>query len=278
MSSTVFIVWRESIEAMLVIGILYTWLKSQPETGKGMQFLWGGVLAGVAMAATLAFIMLKVQNELAAEALDYFQIGIVLIASVLITQMVLWMRRHGRSLKHELESGMQKAHEQANWWGMATVAAIAVGREGAETVIFLYGAGLAQNSHIIPFMLSAAGGFALAFFTFWILSRGSRFFSWQLFFRFSEILLLLLAAALLVDGIDHMIGLGWIPPLIDPVWDSSFILDDSSRIGGVIAAFTGYRAQPALMLLLIYAIYWLVVSLLLSRSSKPVTTQRQTAS
>ena len=278
MSSTVFIVWRESIEAMLVIGILYTWLKSQPETGKGMQFLWGGVLAGVAMAATLAFIMLKVQNELAAEALDYFQIGIVLIASVLITQMVLWMRRHGRSLKHELESGMQKAHEQANWWGMATVAAIAVGREGAETVIFLYGAGLAQNSHIIPFMLSAAGGFALAFFTFWILSRGSRFFSWQLFFRFSEVLLLLLAAALLVDGIDHMIGLGWIPPLIDPVWDSSFILDDSSRIGGVIAAFTGYRAQPALMLLLIYAIYWLVVSLLLSRSSKPVTTQRQTAS
>ncbi len=278
MSSTVFIVWRESIEAMLVIGILYTWLKSQPETGKGMQFLWGGVLAGVVMAATLAFIMLKVQNELAAEALDYFQIGIVLIASVLITQMVLWMRRHGRSLKHELESGMQKAHEQANWWGMATVAAIAVGREGAETVIFLYGAGLAQNSHIIPFMLSAAGGFALAFFTFWILSRGSRFFSWQLFFRFSEVLLLLLAAALLVDGIDHMIGLGWIPPLIDPVWDSSFILDDSSRIGGVIAAFTGYRAQPALMLLLIYAIYWLVVSLLLSRSSKPVTTQRQTAS
>ena len=278
MSSTVFIVWRESIEAMLVIGILYTWLKNQPETGKGMQFLWGGVLAGVAMAATLAFIMLKVQNELAAEALDYFQIGIVLIASVLITQMVLWMRRHGRSLKHELESGMQKAHEQANWWGMATVAAIAVGREGAETVIFLYGAGLAQNSHIIPFMLSAAGGFALAFCTFWILSRGSRFFSWQLFFRFSEVLLLLLAAALLVDGIDHMIGLGWIPPLIDPVWDSSFILDDSSRIGGVIAAFTGYRAQPALMLLLIYAVYWLVVSLLLSRSSKPVTTQRQAAS
>lgn len=275
MSSTLFIVWRESIEAMLVIGILYTWLKSQPETGKGMQFLWGGVLAGVAMAAVLAFIMLEVQSELASDALDYFQIGIVLIASVLITQMVLWMRRHGRNLKRDLESGMQKAQEQASWWGMATVAAIAVGREGAETVIFLYGAGLAQNSEMIPFMLAAAGGFALAFFTFWALSRGTRYFSWQLFFRFSEVLLLLLAAALLVDGIDHMIGLGWIPSLIDPVWDSSFILDDSSRIGGVIAAFTGYRAQPALMLLVIYAAYWLMVSFLLRRSipAKQIKTQ-----
>lgn len=271
MSSTIFIVWRESIEAMLVIGILYTWLKNQvhenPAASRsGMRFLWGGVFAGIALAAGLAFIMLKVQSELASEALEYFQVAIVLVAAALITQMVLWMRRHGRSLKHDLESGMQRAHEQANWWGMSALAAIAVGREGAETVIFLYGAGMAQNSDLISFVLSAAGGFVLAFLTFWALSRGTRFFSWQVFFRFSEMLLLLLAAALLVDGVDHMIGLGWIPALIDPLWDSSFLLDDSTRIGGVIAAFTGYRAHPALMLLLIYAAYWISVSVLLRRS------------
>jgi len=271
MSSTIFIVWRESIEAMLVIGILYTWLKNQvhenPAASRsGMRFLWGGVFAGIALAAGLAFIMLKVQSELASEALEYFQVAIVLVAAALITQMVLWMRRHGRSLKRDLESGMQRAHEQANWWGMSALAAIAVGREGAETVIFLYGAGMAQNSDLISFVLSAAGGFVLAFLTFWALSRGTRFFSWQVFFRFSEMLLLLLAAALLVDGVDHMIGLGWIPALIDPLWDSSFLLDDSTRIGGVIAAFTGYRAHPALMLLLIYAAYWISVSVLLRRS------------
>ena len=89
----------------------------------------------------------------------------------------------------------------------------------------------------------------------------------EVFFRFSETLLLLLAAALLVDGVDHLIGLGWLPALIDPVWDSSFLLDDSSRVGGVIAAFTGYRAHPALTILLIYAAYWFVVSLLMRRSS-----------
>ncbi len=266
MGSTVFIVWRESIEAMLVIGILYTWLKNQDDAGNGMHFLWGGVLAGVALAMGLAFVMLEVQSELAGEALEYFQIAIMLIAAGLITQMVLWMRRHGRTLKRDLETGMQRAHEQANWWGMAALAAIAVGREGAETVIFLYGAGLAQSADTqLQFIAAALGGFGLAFVTFWLLSQGTRFFSWKVFFRFSEILLLLLAAALLVDGVDRMIGLGWLPTLIDPVWDSSFLLDDSTRVGGVIAAFTGYRAHPALTLLLIYAAYWLVVSLLLRR-------------
>ncbi len=270
MGSTAFIVWRESIEAMLVIGILYTWLKNQADAGNGMRFLWGGVLAGIALALGLAMIMLEVQSELAGEALEYFQIAIMLIAAVLITQMVLWMRRHGRTLKRNLETGMQRAHEQANWWGMAALAAIAVGREGAETVIFLYGAGLAQSGGArLQFIAAAAGGFALAFLSFWLLSQGSRFFSWKVFFRFSEILLLLLAAALLVDGVDRMIGLGWLPALVDPVWDSSFLLDDSTRLGGIIATFTGYRAHPALMLLLIYAAYWLVVSILLRQPSGP---------
>ncbi|VAW82570.1 High-affinity iron permease, partial [hydrothermal vent metagenome] len=74
--------------------------------------------------------------------------------------------------------------------------------------------------------------------------------------------------ALLVDGVDRMIGFGWLPALVDPLWDSSFLLDDSSRVGGIIATFTGYRAHPALMLLLIYAAYWVVVSRLLRRPGK----------
>ena len=275
MGSTLFIVWRESIEAMLVIGILYTWLKNQSigQTDKqakyGLRFLWGGVLAGIALAIGLAYIMLKVQSELASEALEYFQIGIALVASALITQMVLWMRRHGRTLKTELETGMQQAKEQANWWGMSALATIAVGREGAETVMFLYGTGLSPKTNMLTFSLSALAGFVLAFLSFWLLSKGTtRFFSWQIFFRVSEILLLLLASALLVDGIDHMIGLGWLPALVDPIWDSRFLLDDSSRVGGIISTFTGYRSYPALMLVIIYASYWLGIITLLRRTHK----------
>ena len=98
----------------------------------------------------------------------------------------------------------------------------------------------------------------------------------QLFFKVSEVLLLLLAAALLVDSADKMIALGWLPTLIDPLWDSSNVLDDSSRFGGVIAAFTGYRAQPALMIVLVYISYWLMIKLWLIRTNTVSAKQTQT--
>ena len=99
-------------------------------------------------------------------------------------------------------------------------------------------------------------GIAAAFGTFWLLQQGTRFLSWRVFFRVSEILLLLLAGALLVTGIEKLIALDVLPSLIDPVWDSTRLLDDSGRFGGLIASFTGYRARPALLPLLGLAVYW----------------------
>lgn len=267
MGNTAFIVWRESVEAMLVIGILYAWLRNRDAAHVGLRYLWGGIVGGLLLAGLLALIMLGMQNELAGEAMAYFQIAMMLLAAALITQMVFWMRRHGRTLKRELEAGMDHALAQANWWGLATLAAIAVGREGAETVIFLYGMGMAQTGDArTAFWAGALLGFGAALLTFWLLSRGSRFFTWRVFFRFSEGMLLLLAGALLVEGADRLIGMGWLPPLIDPVWDSTALLDDSTRIGGLIAALTGYRAQPALLTVLIYGVFW---GLVLFRLRKP---------
>jgi len=282
MASTIFIVWRESIEAMLVIGILYSWLKNQASAtaldkknaSQGMRYLIAGIGAGVLLALLLAYIMLKIQTELASESLDYFQLIMVLLASVLIVQMVFWMRRHGRHLKQHLETGMQQASEKRSYIAMAVLAMIAVGREGAETVIFLYGTGLSQQQHLAIFISLAVAGFILAYLSFWLLSKGTRYFSWQLFFKVSEALLLLLAAALLVDSVDKMIALDWLPTLIDPLWDSSNILDDSSRFGGVVAAFTGYRAQPALMMVLVYISYWLLIKLWMMRINS--TSAKQT--
>jgi high-affinity iron transporter len=111
-------------------------------------------------------------------------------------------------------------------------------------------------------------GIAAAFATFWLLQQGSRILSWRLFFRVSEILLLLLAGALLVSTLEKLLALDVLPPLVDPVWDTSWLLDDSGRLGGMIASFTGYRARPALLPLLGLAAYWIGVSLFLRRSSR----------
>jgi high-affinity iron transporter len=264
MGNALFIVWRESAEAMLVVGILYAWLRQRPDAATGMRYLWGGVAAGAALALLLALVMLGIASSLSDAALDYFQLAMMLVASGLIVQMVFWMRRHGRTFKKDLESSMARNARAANWWGLLVVVALAVGRETAESVVFLYGLG-AEKGGIANLPIVLVLGLAAAFGTFWLLQQGSRVLSWRLFFRVSETLLLLLAGALLVSGIEKLIALDVVPALVDPVFDASRILDDSGRLGGLIASFTGYRSRPALLPLLALAVYWVVVWFVLFR-------------
>jgi high-affinity iron transporter len=267
MGNALFIVWRESAEAMLVVGILYAWLRQRADAATGMRFLWGGVAAGLGLALALALVMLGIASSLSGNGLDYFQLAILLVASGLIVQMVFWMRRHGRTFKKDLEADMARNARAANWWGLLVVVALAVGRETAETVVFLYGLA-ADKGGIANLPIVLGLGLALAFATFWLLQQGTRVLSWRVFFRVSEVLLLLLAGALLVSGLEKLIALDVLPPLVDPLWDTSRVLDDSGRLGGMIASFTGYRARPALLPLLALALYWVVVWTFLRRASR----------
>lgn len=262
MGNALFIIWRESAEAMLVVGILYAWLSRRPDRRIGLRYLWGGVAAGLGLAGLLALAVLGVAQSLSDEALEYFQAGLTLVACGLIVQMVFWMRRHGRTLKKDLESRMQARAQNAQWWSLLVVVALAVGRETAETVVFLYGVGLQQFS-AGQFALVLALGLAAAFATFWLLQRGGRALSWRAFFRISELLLLLLAGGLLVTGLEKLIALGVLPPLADQIWNSRALLDDSTRFGGFVAAMTGYRAEPALLPVLALAAFWVSIALAL---------------
>jgi len=258
MGNALFIVWRESVEAILVISILYAWIRARGDGVITTRHLWTGVAGGVGLAGALALATLGVQSQLAGDALELFQAGIVFAAAVLITHMVLWMRRHGRTLKRELESGLARA---ASGTSAALLAALAVGREGAETVLFLYGLGMEQSGTELTRMFAGAGiGFALALVTAWLIQRGARWLPSRVFFRATEIVLFLLAAGLLVSGVERLINLEWLPPLVEPVWDSSALLDDGSTLGGIAGAFAGYRAQPSLMVLLAWFGYWLLVA------------------
>lgn len=261
MFNALFIIWRESVEALLVVGILHTWLKTSGYVAQGGRYLWGGVVAGLGLAGALAGVMLVLESSLPEGALEYFQVAMVLVAAVLIVQMVFWMRKHGRKLKSELEGEMAKTASSANWWGMFVVVMLAVARESAETVVFLYGLGSdIANTGLASFLGVTAAGFGLAYLTFWLLQQGGKYLSWRLFFRVTEVMLLLLAAALFMNGIEHLISMGYLPALVDPLWDSSMLLDDMSPVGGVVAALTGYRAHPALMSLLAYGMFWLLMT------------------
>src|SRR5690606_38369434 len=139
MEQVAFIVWRESVEALLVVGILFTWLRASPEGRKGLPWLWGGVAAGLGLAVMLALVLLGLSCCLSNEGQEWFRAIMALVACALVVQMVYWRRRHGRTLKRDLETGATRALAESNWWGLLALVMIAVAREGSETVVFLYG-------------------------------------------------------------------------------------------------------------------------------------------
>lgn len=274
MNQSLFIVWRESVEALLVIGILHAWISQQAAPRRPLLFLWSGVAAGLLLSGLLALTVLFAGEWLAGSNGEWFQAALVLLASGLILQMVGWMRRHGRTLKSELQRSADDQMNRYGGLGLLLLAMLAVGREGSETVVFLYGLGIhKQGAELGRFALGGALGLGLALLTFAALQAGSRFISWRRFFVLSEALLLLLGAALLVTGLDRISGqlmalelpeqvYGWFG---DALWDSSAWLDDASGLGGILASFAGYRAMPSAATLAALVGYWSLVGCWLRR-------------
>ena len=258
LGNVVFIVWRESIEALLVIGILNAWLSQQGVSARrGRLFLWAGVAAGIVTAFALGAGLISLGDHLEPETMELYQTGLVLLAAGLIAQMVFWMRKQGRTLKRDLESALQGAADRDNWWSVFALAAIAVAREGSETVVFLAGTISAARDGALGLTIGAAAlGLATAVATYGVLQLGGRYLSWRTFFRITETMLLLLAGALLVTATDKLIGLDILPALSGRLWDSSFLVPDSGPLGGLVAALTGYRARPDLVQVLVLALYW----------------------
>ena len=252
----IIIVWRESVEALLVIGILHSWLSRNAAGTVAARYLWGGVASGIALAVVLGLVMLRLSEWLPAATQDYVMAGMVIIAAGLIVQMVLWMRAHGKRLKRDLESGLSTAMGQRHWWTIFTLSLLAVAREGSETVIFLFGVvGSGTSTAMVNIIGAIALGFAASFATYGVLQIGGRYLSWRLFFRVTQIMLLLLGCSLVVTAAGQLIGLGFLP-FTATLWDSSWLLDDGSTIGGLLASLTGYRSAPDEIIVATWVLYF----------------------
>lgn len=265
-----FVMWRETVEAMLVVGILHAWLTRNPSGTRGIAYLWSGVVAGLAGALLLGLGIEATNAVLSDEGREYFQAGMLLVAAGLIVQMVFWMRRHGRVLKQDMEQSLSGSARNQRWWGVFSLAAIAVAREGSEMVVFLSSLALGHNGLASgQFWLALGLGMALAGGTFYMLQLGGKLVSWRLFFRVTEVLLLLLGCSLLVSSVEKLIDVGLLPAFQGRVWDSSVLLDDGTIWGGIVSAFTGYRARPALTTLVVFFGYWLAIQWWM-RQDKPL--------
>lgn len=279
MFQVLFIVWRESIEALLVVGILYAWLKNTAQSAKALRYLWSGVIFGVLLAILLGASLLGFSQFLSGDAQTYFQIGMMLFAAALIIQMVFWMKKHGRDMQQNMKETVQNSVETGTWWGVFFLVVLAIAREGSEMAVFLYGIASQQTISSGTMILGGVLGLLAAFLTIYLFQLGGKIFSWKNFFKVTEVLLLLLAAGLILSGTerlldlcieqsDYLSSLDFIDSLTAPVWDTSWLLSDTSTIGGLFSTLVGYRSHPTLFNIVIYIIYWLAILVAYKTSSR----------
>ncbi|GAA3310338.1 iron uptake transporter permease EfeU [Arthrobacter ramosus] len=222
---------REGLEATLVVVLLMAYLV---KTGRRslLPRLWAGV--GIAVAVSIAFGALLTfgPQGLTFAAQEAIGGGLSIVAVALVTWMVFWMARTARSLGGELKSQVDKLADGAAW-GLVVVAALAVGREGLETALFLWAAAQAAGESSQP-LLGALLGLAVAAGLGYLLHRGvlkvnlSRFFTW------TGVGLIVIAGGVLAYGIHDLQEAGILPGLHNLAFDVSAAIPPSSWYGTLL--------------------------------------------
>lgn len=262
---------REGLEAALIVGIVLGALR---QLGQSQQrgAVWQGVGAAIVVSLAAAVGLMAVGLKLEGKVEQIFEGVTMLLAAAILTWMIFWMRSQGRRLSRELEQGVRQALGSGSRWALFGLAFIAVVREGIETALFLTASAFTAGAQatlagaLLGLLTAAALGY-LIFAATWRLSI-------QRFFQVTSALLILFAAGLVAHGIHEFNEVGWIPAVIEHVWDTNRLLNENSSVGLILKALFGYNGNPSLTEVLGYITYWVVIVLAVRRAPQPVALAR----
>lgn len=242
MLATLLIVFREIVEAGLIVGIVLAATEGVPQRG---AFVAGGVAAGVAGAAVLASFAGALSGALAGMGQEVFTATILIVATVMLGWHHVWMAAHGRQMAREMRAvGHAVASGQRSLLAMAVVIAIAVLREGGEVVLFLYGVAAASGDSALAMLAGGGGGIALGALVSYALYRGLVAIPVHRLFAVTGWLIALLAAGMAGQAAAVLAGADLIPSWGYQLWDTSWLLPEGSLPGRALHALVGYSDRP----------------------------------
>jgi high-affinity iron transporter len=252
MLASAIIVFREVLEAALIVGIVAAATRSVP--GR-TAWLAAGIGAGVLGAAMVALGTERIAAMASGIGQELFNATVLGIAVLMLAWHNLWMSSHGaelakdaRNVGHDIRDGRRERSV------LLIVVGLAVLREGSETVLFLYGIAAGEGGASLPMLVGGlvgvAGGVAVGY----LLYRGLLRIPLKWFFTATAILVLFLAAGMASQAARFLIQADVLPSLAEPVWDTSAVLPDGSIVGTLLHGLVGYDARPAGMQLIFYVL------------------------
>ena len=251
------IVLRESFDAALLIGIIAAATRSI--AGRG-RWISAGVLAGLAGACVVAALTERIALLFNGAGQEMFNACILGVAVILLGWHNIWMSAHGAELASDAKRvGREVEEGRSRLSTILIVIALAVLREGAESVLFLYG--LMSNGEVTGLaaatgaLLGVLMGAALGI----VLYAGMLRIPMRWFFSITSTLILLIAAGMASRIAQFLIQADMLPSLSSPLWDLSPVLPTHSVAGGVLRALMGYEAAPDGMQVVFYVVTALVI-------------------
>ncbi len=268
---------REGLEAALIIGIVLGAI-SKIHRKDLAPSVWLGALSAIIVSILTAVILTTFGMSLEEEAEQIFEGITMLIAAGILTWMIFWMGKQARFLKSELEDGVNKAAATTGRRAVFTLAFMAVVREGIELAIFITAAFFASNqgeadASLIQILAGTILGLGTAVLLGYTIFATTVRLDLRKFFQVTGILLILFAAGLVAHGVHEFNEVGWIPSIIEHVYDMNMILNENSIIGLLLKTLFGYNGNPSLTEIIAYVAYSVVVSIFWRRENAiPVRT------
>ena len=250
MIAALIIVFREVFEAGLIIGIVLAVTRTVPHRN---AWIGGGVLAGVLAACVVAACAGALSNLFAGMGQEIFNAAILALAVVMLTWHNVWMARHGKELAGELRAvGQAVAEGSKSLLALAVVVGVAVLRESSEVVLFLYGVLATGNDTTWGVALGGFAGLVLGALICWLTYVGLLRIPPRALFTTTTVLIALLSAGMAAQATAFLERANWLTALDTVVWDSSWLLSDSSLPGKALHTLIGYTDQPTAMQLIVY--------------------------
>jgi high-affinity iron transporter len=256
MVATFVIFLREGIEASMIVAILLASLDRLGQRRHFRDVFVGVVAALVLVAAGGVTAYLTIKSYAGSRAQTIFETVTYLVAAVMLTYMTFWMRNHAPTLSADLQARTEAALDGKARWGLKILAFQAVGREGLETMVFTLAIVFASSSHGV-IAGGVAGLIVSLIVAFAIYHLGKRI-NLGVFFKVIGALLMIFAAGILVDAVENLQELGWLPVLTQPLWDTSRWLSEDGSVGDIFHSFFGYADQPTAGQLVVYVTYLVV--------------------
>ncbi|MEA3501481.1 MAG: iron uptake transporter permease EfeU [Actinomycetota bacterium] len=251
--SAFLVMLREGVEAAIIVAILLAYLNRIGRRSES-RWVWAGTVAAILVSLVAGVVLWNTVGGLEGDAEELVEGVIALVAAGLLTWMIFWMGQQAQNLKGHIHSQVDTAIAAGGATALATIAFVAVVREGIEASLFLISTTVgaeASSTQIVGGLLGLTAALAIGV----LFYAGSSRIDLRAFFRLTGVLIILFAAGLVSKGIHEFQELGLLPTLSEHVWDLRILDPSAGTAGRFLGSLFGWTPRPSLLMAIAYTMY-----------------------